>query len=238
MLEGSSYSGHIDWNDITKKEARGINNEDLGEVQEVTQDYVLVEKGVINKEKFFIPRDLAVGYNGTILIFDISAEDAKNKFAGDSPPVYSQSQLTENDTTIRGDLVIVPVMAERLDVSKKGSSKEARIIKESITEIKTVEVPLTHDELYIETRPTSDEEAYLVEEPPMKSDTPTQEEVATLFLRVEAPEILKHHHTKEEIVVKKKTLTKTEKISEQLRSERVTVQGVAELEESKREYDT
>ena len=237
MLEGSSYSGHIDWNDITKKEARGINNEDLGEVQEVTQDYVLVEKGVINKEKFFIPRDLAVGYNGTILIFDISAEDAKNKFAGDSPPVFSKSHLKENDTIISGDLVIVPVMAERLDVSKKGSSKEARIIKESITEIKTVEVPLTHDELYIETRPTSNEE-HLVEEPPIKSDTPTQEEVATLFLRVETPEILKHHHTKEEIVVKKKTSTKTEKISEQLRSERVTVEGVAELEESKREYDT
>jgi hypothetical protein len=49
MFEGSSYSGNIDWNDIVKKEAREINNEDLGEVQEVTEDYVLVEKGVINK---------------------------------------------------------------------------------------------------------------------------------------------------------------------------------------------
>ena len=52
MIGGSSYSGNIDWNDIIKKEVRGINNEELGEVQEVTQDYVLVEKGVINIEKF------------------------------------------------------------------------------------------------------------------------------------------------------------------------------------------
>jgi hypothetical protein len=44
MLEGSSYSGNIDWDDVIKKEARGINDEDLGEVQEVTQDYVLVKK--------------------------------------------------------------------------------------------------------------------------------------------------------------------------------------------------
>ena len=50
MFEGSSYSGKIDWNDVVKKEARGINNEDLGEVQEVTKDYVLVEKGVIIKK--------------------------------------------------------------------------------------------------------------------------------------------------------------------------------------------
>ena len=233
MLEGSSYSGHIDWNDITKKEARGINNEDLGEVQEVTQDYVLVEKGVINKEKFFIPRDLAVGYNGTILIFDISAEDAKNKFAGDSPPVFSQSHLTENDTTISGDLVIVPVMAERLDVSKKGSSKEARIIKESITEIKTVEVPLTHDELYIETRPIGTSNEHTVNESSVNPDIPTTEEVATLFLRDEVPEILKHHHLKEEIHVKKKISTKIEKIAEQLRSETVSVEGMAEQGEVK-----
>lgn len=31
LLEGSSYSGNIDWNNIVKKQARGINN-DLGEV--------------------------------------------------------------------------------------------------------------------------------------------------------------------------------------------------------------
>ena len=94
MLEGSSYSGNIDWKDIIKKEARGINNEDLGEVQEVTQDYVLVEKGVINKDKYYIPRDLAVGYNGTILIFNIVAEEAKSKYLRDSLPVFSQNQST------------------------------------------------------------------------------------------------------------------------------------------------
>jgi hypothetical protein len=49
-------SSSIDWNDVTKKEARGSNDEDLGEVQEVGPNYVLVQKGMINKEKFYIPR--------------------------------------------------------------------------------------------------------------------------------------------------------------------------------------
>jgi hypothetical protein len=52
MLEGSSYSGNIDWDDVIKKEARGINDEDLGEVQEVTQDYVLVKRS--NKQRKII----------------------------------------------------------------------------------------------------------------------------------------------------------------------------------------
>ena len=37
-----SNSKNIDWNDVVKKEARGSDDEDLGEVQETGQDYVLV----------------------------------------------------------------------------------------------------------------------------------------------------------------------------------------------------
>jgi uncharacterized protein (TIGR02271 family) len=199
-------------------------------VQEVTEDYVLVAKGVINKEKYFIPRDLAVGYNGTILIFDISAEEAKNKFVRESPPTYSQSQLAESGTSISGDLVIVPVMAERLDIGKKTSTLDAKIIKESIIEIKTVEVPLAHDELYIETRAIDTPNEHSVNE---SSEDESTEDVTTLFLRDEVPEILKHHHLKEEIHVKKKISTKIEKIAEQLRSETVSVEGMAEQGEVK-----
>jgi uncharacterized protein (TIGR02271 family) len=245
MLEGSSYSGHIEWNKIIKKEAKGINNEDLGEVQEVTQDYVLVEKGVINKEKLYIPRDLAVGYNGATLIFNITAEEAKIKFLRKSPPVFSQSQSMVEDASITDDLIIVPVMAERLDITKKVSSQEARIIKESITEIKAVEVPLTHDEIYIETRPiigeserqVNNEKGSHTAEPSIKLGIPTQEEVVTLFLKVEVPEVIKHHYVKEEIVVKKKSFTEIRKINEHLRSERVTVEGATEEEVNRREDD-
>jgi uncharacterized protein (TIGR02271 family) len=239
MLEGSSYNGNIDWDDVIKKEARGINDEDLGEVQEVTQDYVKVQKGLINKEKLYIPRDLAIGYNGTILIFNITAEEAKNKFLRDSEPVVSQSQVLGEGATITDDLAIIPVMAERLDVSKKAYSQEAKIIKESITDTKTTEVQLVHDELYIETRPISQEEEEEVStakgyqtntssSSSVQSDIPTEEEVATLFLRVEVPEVSKHPYLKEEIIVKKESITETKKISEQIRSEKVSVEGAKE----------
>jgi uncharacterized protein (TIGR02271 family) len=240
MSEGSSYNGNIDWDDVIKKEARGINDEDLGEVQEVTQDYVMVQKGLINKEKLYIPRDLAIGYNGTILIFNITAEEAKNKFLRDSEPVVSQSQVLGEGATITDDLAIIPVMAERLDVSKKAYSQEAKIIKESITDTKTTEVQLVHDELYIETRPISQEEeeeevstakgyqTNTSSSSSVQSDIPTEEEVATLFLRVEVPEVSKHPYLKEEIIVKKESITETKKISEQIRSEKVSVEGAKE----------
>jgi hypothetical protein len=36
---------NIDWNDVIKKEARGINDEDFGEVQEIEGNYIKVQKG-------------------------------------------------------------------------------------------------------------------------------------------------------------------------------------------------
>jgi uncharacterized protein (TIGR02271 family) len=237
MFEGSSHNSRIDWDQVLKKKARGINDENLGEVREVTQDYVLVEKGALIKEKLYIPRDLAIRYDSTSLIFNITAEEAKDKFLRDSSPVLSQSQFMREDATITDDLVIVPVMAERLDVSKNAYSQEAKIIKQSITETKTTEVPLMHDELYIETRPISEYEdasttkGYQIDTSSVQSDIPTKEEeqeVATLFLRVEVAEVSKHPYLKEEIIAKKKSITETKKISDQVRSEKVYVKGAQE----------
>jgi hypothetical protein len=39
-------SSNIDWNDVIKKEARGMDDEDFGEVQDVQDNYVLVQKGI------------------------------------------------------------------------------------------------------------------------------------------------------------------------------------------------
>jgi uncharacterized protein (TIGR02271 family) len=234
MFETSSYSDDIDWNDVIKKEARGKNDDDLGEVQQVTQDYVLVEKGIINKEKLYIPRELVLGFNGTILLFNTTAQEAKNKFLRDSPPVLSQSQFTGQDIRITDDLVIIPVLGEKLEVSKETRSEEAKVIKESITEVKTNQLPLIHDELYIETRPlTSNLERSSTaidqaEDSLNDSSIPTNEEIITLFLKDEVPEVSKYHYLKEEIIVNTKPVTETRKFSEELRSEKVTAEGVIE----------
>ncbi|MGA9217460.1 MAG: hypothetical protein WBZ50_02355 [Nitrososphaeraceae archaeon] len=48
-------SANIEWNEIVKKEARGINDFDLGEVQEIQDDVVVTQKGVLDKDKFYLP---------------------------------------------------------------------------------------------------------------------------------------------------------------------------------------
>ncbi|MFL6391742.1 MAG: hypothetical protein ACJ71E_06795 [Nitrososphaeraceae archaeon] len=51
-------SKNIDWDEVVKKEARGINDADFGEVQLTMGDTVITEKGVTDKKNFICPKTL------------------------------------------------------------------------------------------------------------------------------------------------------------------------------------
>jgi hypothetical protein len=70
----------IDWNDVIKKEAKGDNDFDLGEVQEVSNGLILTQRGIGNKEIFSIPQYKVESYDGKVLKFAISEDEAINKY--------------------------------------------------------------------------------------------------------------------------------------------------------------
>ncbi|MDR4489996.1 MAG: hypothetical protein AB7V56_03250 [Candidatus Nitrosocosmicus sp.] len=70
----------IDWNDVIKKEAKGNNEFDLGEVQEVSNGIILTQRGIGNKEIFSLPQYKVENYDGKVLTFAVSEEEAINKF--------------------------------------------------------------------------------------------------------------------------------------------------------------
>jgi uncharacterized protein (TIGR02271 family) len=224
-MASTTSGSSIDWNDVTKKEARGNNDEDLGEVQEVGQNYVLVQRGMVNKKKFYIPRDLAESYDGTVLRFRISEEDAENRFSRDSPP-SSSSAADEETSTPKRDKTIgeaeetaVPLTEEKLDVSKRDSAQEATITKEPLTETKTVEVPVIHEEISIERRHVTGD-ARKATEGPVQSRTEIK-----IPLKKEEVQVTKQPYVKEEVAVKKKPVIETRTVSDQVTSENVKVKS-------------
>jgi uncharacterized protein (TIGR02271 family) len=214
-----SSSKSIDWFELglSRKEARGLNNYDLGEVQEVGQTYVVTQKGTIKKEKFYIPKYLAEGYDGEVLRFKVSEEDAINNFARDSPPSAGEYYKYKTQDVPTDIETRIPMMAERLEVSKTESVIEATIIKEPVTETKTVEVPLIHEELIIERRPADE---FKTTDQAIESKTEI-----TIQLKNEELQVTKQPYVKEELVLKKKPVTETRTVTEQVRSEQVKVKG-------------
>jgi uncharacterized protein (TIGR02271 family) len=217
----SNTNESIAWDGVIKKEARGaVDDSDFGEVQEVGQHYVLTQKGMVSKEKFYIPKYSVQGFDGDTLWFNAS-QDQLQGWKRDSPPDHNEysdykTQETPSDIETR-----IPLIEERLNVSKSTSTSEATITKEPVTETKTVEVPVTHEELKVERRPAG--ESSTTTERPVQSKTDTK-----VQLSKEDVQVTKEPFVKEEVVVKKKPVTETRTVSDTVTSEKVDVLGSKE----------
>ncbi len=72
---------------VVNKEARGIDDFDLGEVQDVRREYVLTQKGIVDRTWFKIPKNVAQAFDGNKIIFSVSETEAKDLYSID-PFVY------------------------------------------------------------------------------------------------------------------------------------------------------
>jgi hypothetical protein len=65
------------WSDILKREATGIDDCDLGEVQQIGTDFIVTEKSIINKKRYCIPKNLIAGFDGHTLYIRIMKAESK-----------------------------------------------------------------------------------------------------------------------------------------------------------------
>ncbi len=67
----------IDWENVINKEARGINDYDLGEVQEINEQHVITKKGVVDKDKFYLLEIKVNIFDGNKLWLELAKDEAK-----------------------------------------------------------------------------------------------------------------------------------------------------------------
>src|SRR5689334_12239989 len=237
-METSTFGPVTDWNEVIKKEVKGLNDADFGEVQEVNENYVLTQRGTLNKENFYLPRSISHGYNGHILLFDITEEEAKKRFVIDKSTPSASEGKEKSDFQRQDPESPIPVIEERLEISEKETMVEAKVIKKPVKETKSVEVELTHEELIIEKRPVDDNTSSTTttttttttasqpatQSSPLPSEEMTQSKIEiSIPLKKEDVVVSKKSFVKEEIIIKKKPVTETKTITEQLISEKVSV---------------
>ena len=132
-------NSEINWTEVIKKEARGINDADFGEVQEVVLHFILTEKGLITKEKYYFPTGLVKGFDGDKLRFDISEEEANAKFKRETIPSREEyAKYDKKEISRKNSMVIEEEEAERkaqaiVQQSEDKARKEADKRYEEIT---------------------------------------------------------------------------------------------------------
>jgi uncharacterized protein (TIGR02271 family) len=212
----------VTWDDVTKKGARGLTDEsDFGEVHEVGQHYVLTQKGVRIKEKFFIPKYLVLGFDGSTLWFNAS-QDQLHVWKRDSPPEdyneYSsyKTQHTPSDIETR-----IPLIEDPLNVTKRESTSDATT-RESAVNTMTINTPVTQEELIVERRQAS-KSSSMTPERPVDSKTdikvhPSNEEI----------EVTKEPYVKEEVMMKKKLDTEARAVEDSAKSKKFDASTIKE----------
>jgi len=234
----------IPWNEIIKKEARGIDNADFGEIKNVNSESVLAQKGLIDKEFFSFPKNLVQGYDGDRVWFKVTEEEARNSYMqsqnvnldqGDSS---SDNKIEKTETSDDEDNSlsntkeeeqekIIPLMAEKLDITKTEVIDEVIITKEPVKDTKTEQIPVMHEELTIEIRPvTNDQSSSGNNNNSMEQKKEILKPVENktnirIPLKREEVEVSRTPYVKEEIVVKKKPVTETRTVSEEIITEKV-----------------
>jgi uncharacterized protein (TIGR02271 family) len=236
----------IPWNEIIKKEARGIDNADFGEIKNVNSESVLAQKGLIDKEFFSFPKNLVQGYDGDRVWFKVTEEEARNSYMqsqnvnldqGDSS---SDNKIEKTETSDDEDNSlsntkeeeqekIIPLMAEKLDITKTEVIDEVIITKEPVKDTKTEQIPVMHEELTIEIRPVTNDQSssYNNNNNSMEQKKEILKPVENktnirIPLKREEVEVSRTAYVKEEIVVRKKPVTETRTVSEEIITEKVT----------------
>ncbi len=232
-----SSDNNIDWNSVIKKEAIGIGGVDLGEVYKIEDTYIILQKGLLDKKWYHIPRSLVENFDGIVLRLKVIEselvryEGTENKKFKDA----SSSSIESPDLSKEMETTNIPLMGENLEATKSIIEDNVNITKEPIRETKTVEITLTHEEIAIERRPIreADSDTYIssMQSLEQKSSSPIERQVEkrteiSIPLKREEVATTKTPYVKEEVVVKKKPVTETKEVSKEVTSEKINTSDV------------
>ena len=75
----SSNSTIYNPEDIIKKEARGLGEDtDFGEIQEVGVEYIVTQKGILDKDKYYIPKNMVDRFDDGIVYLVLQMKRQNN----------------------------------------------------------------------------------------------------------------------------------------------------------------
>ena len=182
---------------------------------------IISYEGSHSSYNYRVPKNRVQGLEGPDLLLSIARAELTEYEISDIQNYAAQLRSIKTEKKGGEEERVVPVIEEKLNISKKVITDEATIIKEPVTETKTIEVSLMHEEIDIEKRPpTSESEGNtrVLENHPPPRNTRTQIRVPLIHEEVK---IKKESYVKEEIVIRKKPRTETKTVSEFVISEKV-----------------
>lgn len=84
----------LSWDEALDKTAKSIDNKEIGKIKDIFQDYIQIEKGLVDKDRYFIPKYFVEGYEDDDIILSLTEDEIKDKFNQPNP---SDAMLTDEN---------------------------------------------------------------------------------------------------------------------------------------------
>ena len=136
MENENNLSGpSILWGEISGKKVKSVDGEDLGKIEKISQNHVMIEDGLVKKKRFWIPKFVADFYDGKSLWLDMKKEELKQRYYYDQEPESSQYDLDmnkyntiygKNKSNISNEKI---KLKEGVDIKSKKGYKNIRDLK-------------------------------------------------------------------------------------------------------------
>jgi stress response protein YsnF len=232
-------SKNINLDDVLGKEVLGIDGLDLGKVVEIGETFVVTQRGLLDKKKYHLPISSIESFDGEFLNLKVNETDLESYEQTEDNLFEGYSSFKSSDMSHEVQTTI-PLIAEKLEVTKKTIEENMQIIKEPIKEMKNVEIELIHDRITIIKRAFKENDVInndgphpyqsdgkslgrQIDNKEEKEDFRNHEDITEIIMTVEReePVIAKRSYVEEEIIVKKETIFETKTITEELIHEHI-----------------
>ena len=91
--DGSTTGPTILWDKMKDKKVKSIDGENLGKIEKISQNHIMIEEGLRKKKRFWIPKFVVDVYDGKFVWLDIKQEEIKQRYYYDKEPASSQYDL-------------------------------------------------------------------------------------------------------------------------------------------------
>ena len=223
----------------------GSDNEKIGTIADVGQNYFLVQKGWLFIKDLYLPTSAIAQADGNNVYLNLTKHEAEQMGRDDLPSVgdtwYGTQRTGDamadtdrttdrtmhrtDDTADRaigrgvtgGENVSVPIVEEQLKAGvRETEAGHARVVKDVREEQQTIDVPVEHEEVYVTER--------AVNRPATKADMNMQDRDIEIPLREQEVVAQKQAMVTGEVNVRKETVTDTERVTDTVRRENVHVE--------------
>ncbi len=87
----------IPWEDVIHKHVRTVDNVDIGDVDRVGNEFIVVREGVANIHLYYIPKQYITTYDGSSIWIDVSSGLVSAKFEREDEPTQEEIETLLNE---------------------------------------------------------------------------------------------------------------------------------------------